>query len=114
MSALLEFNQTRAARCDASASHDPAPLRFVWHHIQPQEAGGQTDSSNLVQLCDSCHYSIHRMLWAYRLIALGLPLTDAERAAITKPPRRAQLKLASQGYEACRVAGTISKIPNEG
>ena len=111
---LLEFAGSPANRCDASHTHTPTPLRFVWHHIQPQEAGGQTVSANLVQVCDSCHYTIHRLLWVYRLVALGLPVTDVQRGYITKPPRRAQLALASQGYEACRVAGTIPQIPNEG
>lgn len=114
MGAMLTFEGTPATKCVGSATHSPTPLRFVWHHIQPQEAGGQTVPENLAQLCDSCHYSIHRMMWVYRLIALGLPVTDQQRQAITTPPRRSQLVLASKGYEACRVAGTIDKIPNEG
>lgn len=114
MGAMLEFAGSPANRCDASGTHNPTPLRFVWHHIMPQQAGGQTVAANLVELCDSCHYSIHRMMWVYRLIALGQPVTDAQRAIITKPPRRAQLELAARGYEACRIAGTIGQIPNEG
>jgi hypothetical protein len=114
METLLEFAGSPANRCDASATHTPVPLRFVWHHIQPQEAGGQTVSANLVQVCDSCHYTIHRLMWVMRLVALQLPVTDVQKAYITKPPRRAQLVLAGQGYEACRIAGTIDKIPNEG
>lgn len=114
METLLEYAGTPATRCDASGRHSPVPLRYVWHHVQPQEAGGQTIPENLVQVCDSCHYTIHRLLWVYRLIALGQPVTDTQRAYITKPPRRAQLTLASKGYEACRLAGTINRIPNEG
>jgi hypothetical protein len=114
MSALLEFAGKPATRCDASASHTPAPLRYVYHHIQPHEAGGPTEDANLVQVCDSCHYTIHRLMWVYRLIALQQPVSDAQRGYITHPPRRGQLKLASQGYEACRIAGTIDRIPNEG
>ena len=111
---LLVFAGSPANRCDASASHTPTPLRFVWHHIQPKEAGGQTVSANLVQVCDSCHYTIHRLMWIYRLIALQGPITGEQRDMITHPPRRAQLELAARGYDACRIAGTIAQIPNEG
>jgi hypothetical protein len=114
MSALLEYEGTTASRCDASATHNPVPLRYVWHHIQPQEAGGLTTPSNLVQLCDSCHYSVHRILWTMACIALGHPVTDVQRGYVTHPPRKAQLQLASRGYDACAGAGTTAKIPNEG
>lgn len=92
-----------AARCDASTTHNPVPLRFVWHHIQPHEAGGPTVPANLVQLCDSCHYSVHRLLWH---VAQGLPVGPV--------PRKKQLQLAMQGYAACAGAGTVVLIPNEG
>lgn len=111
---LLEFAGSPANRCDASASHTPHPVRFVWHHIQPKEAGGQTVSANLVQLCDSCHYTVHRLMWIMALIALQGPINDQQRALLSKPPRKAQLKLAADGYDACRIAGTIAQIPNEG
>jgi hypothetical protein len=92
-----------AATCQASKSHSPAPLRFVWHHIQPHEAGGPTEPANLAEVCDSCHYSIHRLLWH---LAKGQPTGPV--------PRAAQLKLAQQGYAACVTAGTVDRIPNEG
>jgi hypothetical protein len=111
---LLEFAGSVANHCEASLTHSPVPVRFVWHHVQPKEAGGQTVAANLVQVCDSCHYTIHRMMWIYALIALAQPTTDAQRALITRPPRRTQLVLAGRGYDACRIAGTISQIPNEG
>lgn len=83
-------------------AHRPVPVRFVWHHIQPQEAGGVAVPANLVQLCDSCHYTVHRLLWN---MAKGLP----------QPPcRAAQLAYAQQGYAACLAAGTVARIPNEG
>lgn len=114
MNPLLTYQGARAVYCAASASHTPTPLRYVWHHIQPQEAGGVTDTANLVQLCDTCHYTVHRLMWVMRLIALTQPTTEVQREYITHPPRRAQLTLAQQGYEACRLAGTIDRIPNEG
>lgn len=114
MGFMLTFEGTPASKCQASATHSPQPLRFVWHHIQPQEAGGQTVPENLAQVCDSCHYTIHRMMWIMRLLADGKFITSDQRKWITTPPRRAQLGLASKGYDACRVAGTIDKIPNEG
>jgi hypothetical protein len=93
----------RAVKCEASTYHSPTPLRFVWHHVQPHEAGGLTVAANLVQLCDSCHYSVHRLMWQ---LAQG----QAPQAA----PRRAQLLLATKGYTLALNAGTVDKIPNEG
>ena len=98
---LPEFGT--ATQCVASGSHSPVPLRFVWHHIQPKEAGGATVATNLIQVCDSCHYSIHRLLWH---LARGMPLGPV--------PRHTQLIYAQSGYAACLSAGTVDKIPNEG
>ena len=92
-----------ATMCQASASHSPVPLRFVWHHVQPHECGGPTILANLVQLCDTCHYSVHRLLYH---LAKGVDVGPV--------PRRAQLELARQGYAACVRAGTVGQIPNEG
>lgn len=92
-----------ASKCEASGSHRPEPLRFVWHHIQPHEAGGPTIRSNLAELCDSCHYSVHRLLYH---LARDLPLGPV--------PRQAQLELAREGLMRCHVAGTVGQIPNEG
>lgn len=114
METMLEFAGTPATKCVASGTHTPTPLRFVWHHIQPHEAGGPTVAANLSQVCDSCHYTIHRILWAMAQIGLGKPVTDVQRGYITNPPRQAQLTLAKQGYDACVAAGTVAQIPNEG
>lgn len=92
-----------ASMCSAAIFHDPKPLRFVWHHVQPHEAGGPTIAANLIQVCDSCHYSIHRLLWH---LAQGAPIGPV--------PRKAQLALAQSGYNACVIAGTVAQIPNEG
>ena len=92
-----------ADHCQVSRHHRPEPLRFVWHHIQPHEAGGPTITENMASLCDNCHMSTHRLLWH---LAQGLPLGPV--------PRRAQLELAKQGYVACQRAGTVDRIPNEG
>ena len=92
----------KATTCVITNRHYPQPLRFVVHHIMPQEAGGQTVAENLVQLCDSCHYTIHRLMW---YMAHGTTLPKVMRK---------QLALAQQGYDACVAAGTVNKIPNEG
>ena len=103
MSGLLEFGGIKAITCVASGSHEPVPLRYVWHHVQPAEAGGQTTMSNLIEVCDSCHYSIHRLLWHL-----------ARNLDVGPVPRRAQLAFAREGYEACVAAGTVAQIPDEG
>jgi hypothetical protein len=93
----------KAAQCDATQRHVPTPVRFVWHHIQPQEAGGATVQANLIQVCDNCHYSIHRLMFN---IANGLDLGLV--------PRQSILSVARIGYTRCQAAGTVDKIPNEG
>lgn len=114
MKALLVHDSVRADHCQASRSHAPEPLRFVWHHIQPHEAGGPTESANLVQLCDSCHYSVHRLLWYLRCEEVGVPLDPVADRQLAHPPRRELLILAREGFSRCEEAGTIDQIPNEG
>jgi len=97
----------RATRCDLAKSHTPSPLRFVWHHIYPQECGGKTVPENLVQCCDSCHYGTHVLL--YQMAKNGGQLTTLKGYARTTRARYAQ-----QGYAAAAAADTIAKIPNEG
>jgi hypothetical protein len=83
--------------------HHPAATRYVSHHIQPQVTGGLSVAANLATLCDNCHYTVHMLLW--------------HLAQNTPPPAkgtRAQRKLARQGYDACVLAGSVHKIPNEG
>jgi hypothetical protein len=103
-----------ATMCVASKAHSPGPLRFVWHHLQPLEAGGQTVAENLIEICDSCHYSIHRLLWYLRLVAEGTALSPVQAAVLAHPPRKQQLAFATTGYDACVAAGTVAQIPNEG
>lgn len=115
MSGLLEVpGLGPATLCVISKAHTPEPLRFVWHHVQPQEAGGLTTLSNLRQVCDSCHYSVHRLLYALRCQNLGIALTPAQEEELASPPRVKQLKMAEVGFAACVAAGTVAQIPNEG
>jgi hypothetical protein len=115
-SGLIE-GRPPADHCEVSLAvdgHRPVPLRYVWHHEQPESAGGATDDVNLIQLCDSCHYSTHRILYAMRLQYEGKPLTEAQQSYLTNPPRKAQLAFAQKGFDLCVAAGTVDKIPNEG
>lgn len=93
----------QATKCLAlsTISHRPMPLRFVWHHILPQVCGGKTEPGNLVELCDSCHYTVHILLYS---LAQGKKL---------KVGTIAQKKFANQGYEAALSAGTEHLIPKE-
>jgi HNH endonuclease len=101
--ALTEIRGVKASRCQFGTQlrHHTA-LRFVWHHILPQAAGGKTETSNLAELCDNCHYSVHVVLWA---LARG-----------QSPPKEAttdQFTLANTGYQLAVQAGTVGKIPRE-
>ena len=98
----MDEGKPLATLCVVSKAHNPVPLRFVWHHVQPLEAGGPDVMANQVELCDSCHYSIHRLMW---LMAKGEALPKVMKN---------QLAIATRGYQACVAAGTVGKIPNEG
>ncbi len=99
---MIRALRLKADHCEVSRWHVPVPTRFVLHHVQPQAAGGPSTPGNLVQVCDNCHYTIHRLMLAMKL---GTPLPKAHRA---------QLALARRGYGACLAAGTTHLIPNEG
>lgn len=90
-----------ATQCAAAKSHYPRPLRFVWHHILPQICGGQSVPANLAPVCDSCHYTVHILLYS---LAHG---------AVLKVGAQAQRQLAQQGYDAALAAGTVALIPKE-
>ena len=95
----------KASVCTVSDWHRPPPMRYVWHHVQPQVCGGRTIAVNLVSLCDNCHFAVHALLYQMKL-----------NGKVTPSPRnnRARVKLAETGYAACVAAGTVDKIPNEG
>lgn len=98
----------RASSCAGyTSAHRPRPLRYVWHHVLPQVAGGKTNKANLVSLCDSCHYSVHVLLW--RLARANGDVPGWNRMG-TAPQR----DYARRGYDAAVAAGTAARIPNEG
>lgn len=104
MSALVYIEGLgRADHCEAYGVHRPNPMRFVWHHVLPQVAGGKTEPGNLVQVCDNCHYSTHAVMYAM-----------ANGKLVPTRASRGSKALAKRGYEAAKAAGTISLIPNEG
>jgi HNH endonuclease len=96
----------RATKCDIARYHRPKPLRYVEHHILPQVCGGKTEAANLAGLCDSCHYSVHAVLWQLKL--------TGGRLELVKEGTLKQRDLAMRGYQAAVAAGTVDKIPDEG
>jgi len=90
-----------ATCCQAGMYHRPRPLRYVFHHILPQACGGKTEASNLVALCDNCHYAVHVLLWQ---LAQGTGSATGTRA---------QTRLATEGYAEAVAAGTAGDIPKE-
>jgi 5-methylcytosine-specific restriction endonuclease McrA len=95
----------RATSCDIARYHRPTPLRFVMHHIMPQVCGGKTEPANLTGLCDSCHYTVHALLYQLKLNGPEHKLVDGTRR---------QKALAMRGYLAAVAGGTVDKIPDEG
>jgi HNH endonuclease len=102
MDVLLVYEGRKADHCQLARYHAPNPLRFIWHHVQPKEAGGATVEENLAQLCDNDHYAVHRLMW------------ELANGGVVSKGSRYQMALARAGYEACVAAGTTSQIPNEG
>jgi hypothetical protein len=106
MSALeVVAGMGRARACAVSNSHTPGPLRYVWHHIQPQCCGGPTSVANCVSLCDSCHYAVHALLFQLKTNGKITP---------NRRNNKTRIAIAQQGYDACVAAGTVASIPNEG
>lgn len=62
--------------CANPIRHTPAALIFDQHHVRPESWGGQTDPSNLVTVCPTCHYSTHILIDLY--VTLGRPPKPAE------------------------------------
>lgn len=97
-----------ATKCMVAKTHEPKPLRYVWHHILPKVCGGQTVETNLVSCCDNCHYGVHALLWA---LAQNGGKLSAIFAHFTSTAR---YDVAMMGYERAVEAGTVAQIPNEG
>ena len=98
-----QVNGVTATACQfgGQEGHHTA-LRFVWHHILPQVCGGKSVKANLAELCDNCHYAVHRVMWD-----LAHGITPAKAATAQ------QFALASVGYNLAVQAGTQGKIPKE-
>ena len=94
----------RATGCEIGF-HRPKPLRFVEHHVLPQVCGGKTEPANLAGLCDSCHYTVHALLYQLKLNGSTYKLSQGTRK---------QRALAYRGYTAAVAAGTVDRIPDEG
>lgn len=48
--------------CDVHKRHEPRPLLFEQHHVQPLAMGGPDTDANKVWVCVGGHYSIHTLL----------------------------------------------------
>lgn len=80
--------------CVVHDTHRPRPLGTVVHHIQPKSAGGPDIPSNRVEICDTGHRNVHRLLddlWS----------TGRMRRGGTPEERR----LAQEGFDAWVAAG---------
>lgn len=104
MAGLVELPGVgKATRCElGNPPRTHVPRRFVWHHILPQACGGKTEAGNLAQVCDSCHYAVHDLMWWL-----------AQGQAPARPWTGPQMALAEQGYQAAVAAGTAGHMPKE-
>lgn len=80
--------------CTVHGKHIPRPLRTVWHHIQPLAMGGPDEPANKVEICDTGHYDVHRLL--------GDLIRDG---AMRRGGTHQERLLARQGYTAWVTAG---------
>lgn len=79
--------------CSVHTEHRPEPLRIVVHHVQPLGMGGPNVPANKIAVCDTGHYSIHRLL-GYLIDGKPLPSGHHE-----------ERRLAQAGYDAWVAAG---------
>lgn len=84
-------------RCQVHIYHAPTPLRTVEHHIVPQAMGGLTVPTNVVTVCDTGHFNIHRVLDD---LLHGVPVTRGARK---------ERALAQQGYDTWVALGKPGK-----
>lgn len=96
-----------ALSCQANHTHEPKPLRFVWHHIVPRICGGQTVADNLASVCDNCHYGIHAILYD---LARNGGTTVKYKHMISS----GRYDIALRGYQGAVATGTVASVPNEG
>jgi hypothetical protein len=64
--------------CTVHQTHYPRSHQNHIHHILPKENGGPTVSGNLVTVCPTGHYNIHKLLSMY-LQTNGHPAGDELR-----------------------------------
>ena len=97
----IVFQGVKAYECVITPNHYPIPGRFVFHHVLPKVCGGKTEAANLVQVCDNCHYTIHRIMWA---LAHNLTVVRVNRK---------QMALARRGITEATLLGTLDLMPDE-
>ena len=81
---------TRA--CEATRYHRPRPGKPDRHHVEPAALGGPDTADNLVDVCQTCHASIHALLRLYMRRNGKPPWTTRRRF-----PRGVQ-RLAAAGW----------------
>lgn len=91
-----------ATKCELAIYHRPKPLRFVWHHVLPLACGGKPTPDNMIQVCDNCHYAVHRVMW------------QLAHGGIVTPGSRKQEATARLGYNQAVAVGAQALIPREG
>jgi hypothetical protein len=106
VSALLELPELglyKPVECSLLRTHEPTPLRFVWHHILPETCGGRSTRDNLINVCDNCHIGIHAIMYAI-----------VHKVPIPRSHSYAQYQIALRGIEQAVALGMQDRIPNEG
>lgn len=77
---MSELRTIVGNHCVVHGYHWPKPLRTVKHHIVPEYLGGPDTKDNLVLVCDTGHYNIHRLL---DLLRAGKPMEGGTRTERT-------------------------------
>lgn len=96
-----------ATHCTAVKTHAPVPLRYVWHHVLPEAAGGKTNHDNCIPICDNCHYGVHALMY-------DMAQHDGHLSMHLHEAGTPRYRIARQGYEAAKAADVLDRIPNEG
>lgn len=84
---------TTRAPCMVHREHSPNSHINHEHHVWPKGMGGPDCDENLVVICPTGHYNVHRLLEEY--VALRGDVPYSVRRQFTKGER----ELAKLGYE---------------
>lgn len=75
----MDYGIGEAKPCVVCKTHSPKPITTDLHHVLPESWGGATETSNLIQICNTLHHGTHALIDLY--VALNREPTVKEMKA---------------------------------